>query len=158
MIMDNSSNGFKGVMAVTAFGYYILCSVTEIVIATVFLMVTDFITGVLAAFVIGTISVQIARDGFLKKFGYFLLIVTAFVLDFVTYYMTSKIGLSINTQGMFGICTCIWLIGTEVLSISDNLKRSGVPIPPFILAAGNKIKKVVEEAQQPKKESEDEKI
>jgi len=138
----------KGTVALSAFTMFLYTSFNEIVVALAFLMIADYLTGVMAAFKTKGVSLQIARDGIIKKVGFFFLVFLAFTLDFVIYFMTNKMGLSISTRGMFGIATCIWLIGTEGLSIADNLSRVGVPIPNFLISAYKRVKKLVEQTQE----------
>jgi phage-related holin len=90
----------------------------------------------------------VARNGALKKVGFFFLPFLGFSLDFVIYIMTQKMGVNINTKGMFGISTCCWLIGTEGLSIADNLNDMGVPVPKFLINAYIKVKKIVEKSTE----------
>jgi len=47
---------------------------------------------------------------------------------------------------MFGIATTLWLIGTEGMSIIENLGVIGVPIPKFLKPAFSKLKNQAEEA------------
>ena len=84
---------------------------------------------------------------FLKKVSFMLLVTLGFLLDFViSYLMQEKAGTSFSTGGMFGIATTLWLIGTEGMSIIENLGVIGVPIPKFLKPAFSKLKNQAEEA------------
>ena len=125
--------GIKGtIAAVTGVIAYLAGCLNELVIILVILMIFDYITGVMAAFVRKDLASWKGVVGILKKVSFMLLVTLGFLLDFIiSYLMQEKAGATFSTGGMFGIATTLWLIGTEGMSIIENLGVIGVPIPKF---------------------------
>jgi phage-related holin len=78
--------------------------------------------------------------GIIKKVGYMVLLALAFFVDYIISYLVSKAGIQSPVNGLFGVATTCWLIGTEGLSILENLNIIGVPFPPFLKSAFKKLK------------------
>lgn len=144
--MDTTINSLKGAIAVIAgvVGYLADCF-SELVVVLVFLMIFDYITGIMAAYFRKDLESGRGIKGIFKKFAFMLLVLLGFFLDFVVGYLVQKVGLKITTGGLFGIATCCWLIGTESLSIIENLGHIGVPIPVFLKGAFTKLKDTAED-------------
>lgn len=136
----------KGVLAViTGVTSYLLNCFTELVVVLALLMLFDYVTGVLAAYFKKELSSWKGLQGILKKFSFMLLVVLGFLIDFVVSYLAEKVGLQFTTNGFFGLATTCWLIGTEGLSILENLGVIGLPIPPFLKPALSKLKDTANE-------------
>jgi toxin secretion/phage lysis holin len=143
--MENTNA--KGVIAIiTAVLSYLLNCFTELIVVLVFLMIFDYITGIMAAYVRKEISSYKGIIGIFKKFSFILLVVLGFFFDYVISYLMKQTGLNFTTFGLVGIATCCWLIGTEAISIIENLSEIGVPIPGFLKKAFEKLKESSEEA------------
>src|SRR5690554_3609387 len=131
--------------AITGVFAYLVGCVSELVIILVILMIFDYITGVMAAFARKDLASRKGVVGILKKVSFMLLVTLGFLLDFViSYLMQEKAGTAFSTGGMFGIATTLWLIGTEGMSIIENLGVIGVPIPKFLKPAFSKLKNQAE--------------
>lgn len=139
--------GIKGtIAAVTGVIAYLAGCLNELVIILVILMILDYATGVIAAYFKKELSSWRGLRGILKKFSFMLLVTLGFLLDFViSYLMQEKAGTAFSTGGIFGIATTLWLIGTEGMSIIENLGVIGVPIPKFLKPAFSKLKNQAEE-------------
>lgn len=133
------------IAAVTGVIAYLADCLNELVIILVLLMIFDYVTGVMAAFVRKDLASWKGVVGILKKVSFMLLVTLGFLLDFViSYLMQEKAGTAFSTGGMFGIATTLWLIGTEGMSIIENLGVIGVPIPKFLKPAFSKLKNQAE--------------
>lgn len=144
--MDKTIIGFKGSIAViTGVVSYLINCFTELVVVLVFLMIFDYVTGVMAAYIRKDLESKKGIQGIFKKFAFILLVVIAFFFDYVVTYLVQKVGMQISTGGLFGIATTCWLIGTEALSIIENLGDIGVQIPGFLQSAFTKLKDSAEE-------------
>ena len=139
--------GIKGtIAAVTGVIAYLAGCLNELVIILVILMIFDYITGVMAAFVRKDLASWKGVVGILKKVSFMLLVTLGFLLDFIiSYLVQEKAGATFSTGGIFGIATTLWLIGTEGMSIIENLGVIGVPIPKFLKPAFSKLKNQAEE-------------
>lgn len=89
-------------------------------IGTLFaLSVIDVITGLMAAGKKGNISSKVSWNGTAKKVGLFLAVAVGNILE-----PFSGIPL--------GRMTAMFYVVTEAISITENLDRSGVPVPKFL--------------------------
>lgn len=135
------------IAAATGVFAYLAGCMSELVVALVMLMIFDYITGVMAAFVRKDLASWKGVIGILKKVSFMLLVTLGFLLDFIiSYLVQEKAGATFSTGGIFGIATTLWLIGTEGMSIIENLGAIGVPIPKFLKPAFSKLKNQAEEA------------
>lgn len=139
--------GIKGTIgAVTGVFAYLVGCMSELVVALVILMIFDYITGVMAAFARKDLASWKGVIGIFKKVSFMLLVTLGFLLDFIiSYLVQEKAGATFSTGGIFGIATTLWLIGTEGMSIIENLGAIGVPIPKFLRPAFSKLKNQAEE-------------
>ncbi|GKX29004.1 holin [Vallitalea longa] len=148
-------NGSKGFLAMCgAIFSFITNSVTELVIILAILMVGDYLTGVIASYVeqeidssksLGKLNFKRGLTGVFKKVGYLILVGLAILLDYIVYYIgATAAGIDLGFKGIFTLIVTCWLIGTEAISLIENLGRIGVPIPGFLKKAFIKLKDTVE--------------
>ncbi len=95
-------------------------------------MLIDYISGVAAAWMTGTLNSRIGKHGALKKVCYMLLVITAGITDWVVHYGFLQIGIIYEVKYYFGLIVTIWLILNELLSILENCTTIGLPVPSFI--------------------------
>lgn len=112
-----------------------------VVLLLTLLMITDYISGMLA-------SKKEALDhpnnknygwnskksliGIYKKAGYIFIILVAVSTDYILYKLSIEIGLQFNQKTMFGLLVSIWLIINELISILENAGRMGAKLPEFL--------------------------
>lgn len=105
------------------------------------LMITDYISGMLAA-------KKEALDypdnknygwnskksliGIYKKVGYLLLILVGISTDFILFRFSKQIGIKFEHNTIFGLMVSVWLIINELLSILENAGRMGAKLPSFL--------------------------
>lgn len=105
------------------------------------LMITDYISGMLAA-------KREALDhpnnkkygwsskksiiGIYKKVGYILIILVAVSTDYILFKFTNEIGIDFGHKSIFALLVSIWLIINELLSILENAGRMGADLPNFL--------------------------
>lgn len=155
----------KGMMAmIVAIFSYMYQSITELIVVLVLLMILDYITGLIAAAISGTIesaksigslSWKKGLSGIVKKVGYIVLVGIAIIFDYVIYYLGAEAGISIGIKGIFTLLVTCWLIATELLSLVENLGNMGVPIPPFLKNAFLKLKDISGEMGDEANETDD---
>ncbi len=139
-------NIFKGVFAAALAGtaaYFQELVFPVAVLAAV--MVVDYISGMADAWVKGELSSRAGVLGIVKKVSYLLAVVVAIVADWVVQTAAGELGVDFGGFFFFGLLVTIWLILNECISILENISEIGVPLPPFLLALIQKLKKTTED-------------
>ncbi len=139
-------NVLKGVVTVILAGaaaYFRQLLGPLIILAIV--MVADYITGMAAAWVTGTLSSRTGVLGVVKKIGYIFAVGVAIVVDYIITFAAENVGAELGFH-IFGLLVTVWLILNECISILENLAEIGVPLPGFLIAIVKKLKKSTEQA------------
>lgn len=142
-------NGIKA--AVTAFfgmltalwGWY-----GWLVLAWVFCMALDYVTGTCAAWASGSWSSSVARDGVWHKVGCIVAVMLASLLDLVVELVLGNfpgITFPFVYNGLLGPLVLMWYILTEAGSIVENVGELGAPVPDWLKSAIEKLKDRVNE-------------
>ena len=120
--------GAVGVAAEVLFGTW-----SDALAALVVAMLIDYVSGVIAAYINPTLSLNSQRGfrGILKKIMILLLVSLGHVLDTAMH------------QQIICIAVTYFFLGNEGLSIVENAAKSGVPIP-------NKLRSTLEQLQSEK--------
>lgn len=111
-------------------------------------MTADYISGVAAAWLNGTLNSKTGKHGAVKKVCYMFLVVIAGIIDWIIGYGLSRIGISYEVNYYFGLLVTIWLILNECLSIIENCTVMGIPVPKFIKPIASRLKLLVEDTQE----------
>lgn len=109
------------------------------------MMSVDYISGVSAAYIRGELSSKTGLKGIIKKVGYIGVVIVAAVMDWVLFSGLKGVGVDIEMSYYLGLIVTIWLIINECISVLENLGEIGVPLPPFLIKAINKLKKHLED-------------
>ena len=109
------------------------------------MMSVDYISGISAAYIRGELSSKTGLKGIIKKVGYIGVVIVAAVMDWVLYSGLKGVGVDIDMSYYLGLIVTIWLIINECISVLENLGEIGVPLPPFLIKAINKLKKHLED-------------
>ena len=110
-------------------------------------MVVDYVTGILSAWISKVLSSRIGLIGIVKKLAYLAAVCVAVIIDYIIQQAIIKAGVELNGIGVyFGMIVTIWLILNECLSILENLSEIGVPLPKFLVSAAERLKKTTEKA------------
>ena len=98
--------------------------------ALVVMAVADYVTGLVAAGISGSLDSRVGWKGILKKLLIFVAVAVAATVDMAT--------------GLEGhplrAAACLFYIGNEGISIVENLGRAGVPIPARLAALFQRLK------------------
>lgn len=130
-------------VALAAVGsYFRQLAVPVILLAVV--MVLDYATGLASAWIGRRLSSRSGLIGIIKKFGYMVLVAVAAVVDWVIQISAEQAGITVALPSIFALLTTIWLTLNECISILENLHEIGVPVPPFLLAVIQRLKKGAE--------------
>lgn len=102
----------------------ILGDIDGFLIAFLIFILCDYITGMISAAVRGELSSRIGIRGIAKKAGELILVIVANVMDSLVFNGDSS---------SFRLMAILFLIGNEGISILENLREIGVPIPQKIM-------------------------
>lgn len=98
--------------------------------ALVAMAVADYVTGLIAAGISGSLDSRVGWKGILKKLLIFVAVAVAATVDMAT--------------GLEGhplrAAACLFYIGNEGISIVENLGRAGVPIPARLAGLFQRLK------------------
>jgi toxin secretion/phage lysis holin len=136
LIMEKGVMGIISACVMDKFGLLF----AAIVLLTI-LMVTDYISGMLA-------SKKEALDhpndkqygwnskksliGIYKKASYIFIILVAVSTDYIIYKFSAEIGIKFEHKTIFGLLVSVWLIMNELISILENAGRMGARLPEFL--------------------------
>lgn len=84
--------------------------------------------------------------GIAKKICMWLLVAVGAILDWLLSFAAANIGVTIPFHFLVASVAAVWLIANEIISILENVKDIGAPLPPFLLKLAKNIKSKTEEA------------
>lgn len=154
--MQNEGKTIQGAFSVLgslALSY--MGMITVPIVMLCFVMIIDYITGMAAAWRDGNLSSKKGAFGIAKKLLYLVAVCVGIVADWVIYSGLQAVNVSLGVSTFFGMLVTIWLVVNELISILENLKKIGVPLPKFLLSIVKKLKITTENVG--KSEGEDEK-
>lgn len=129
-------------LLLTGFQYYV-----PALIVLVLFIVIDYLTGMAAAAINGGLSSQKGIIGIIKKICYMGAVCVGFGVDFIILYLTKNSGMQFDYPPVFGMIVTIFLTINELLSITENLGRIGVPLPKFLVKVVTKLKELADEKE-----------
>jgi toxin secretion/phage lysis holin len=113
---------------------YISQAMDEVFIVLAAFMILDYITGLLCGlFKNNGFSYKKAVRGIAKKAVFFILILVTILIEFLIKYITEDAGINLQVEGAIITVMYVYLIGTEGLSVIQNLIILGIPVPPFMI-------------------------
>ena len=108
--------------------------------------IIDYATGICAAgYRKESISSYRSFRGIAKKICMWLLIAVGAMLDILLKYAAENVGISLGGEYIAGSLAAVWLIANEVISILENIRDIGTPLPPFLMTIAGNIKGKAEE-------------
>lgn len=75
-----------------------------------------------------------------------LLVAVGAILDWLLSFAAENIGVIIPFHFLVASVAAVWLIANEIISILENVKDIGAPLPPFLLKLARNIKSKTEDA------------
>jgi len=109
-------------------------------------MICDYLSGLFAASVNNELSSRTGLIGIIKKLCYLIIVAVGMAVDWIIDDTLLHVGVKMPEDTFIvGLIVTVWLIINELLSILENLSRSGIPIPPFLNPLLKKLKKKVED-------------
>lgn len=129
--------------AIGTFCAYMEILVVPLILMTV-LMAVDYATGLTKAYINSELNSKQGFTGILKKFGYFLIVLSAMSVDYLIQSTLLGSGITLPENFTFAILVIIWLMINELISILENLSTIGVPMPSILLTMVTKLKVMAE--------------
>lgn len=112
---------------------YISESMQELFVILAIFMVLDYITGIISGMIKnGGFNYKKGIIGAIKKLMYLVLILITIMLEFLIEYLAKNASVEIINVNSITVAMYIYLIGTEGLSIIQNLIILGIPVPRFM--------------------------
>lgn len=105
--------------------------------------VIDFITGTIKARITKTENSSKGLIGILKKVGYWILILVAFLVSYMLASLGEVININLGFVVFFGWFTLGCLIINEVRSILENLSEMGVKLPEFLIKGLEEVQNII---------------
>ena len=132
-----------GVTAALA-SYFNILAVPVFVLIGVMLL--DYITGMIKAWIRGELCSRTGIKGILKKICYMAMVAVGAVVDYLLQSALVQTGIDLHIEMFFGLLVAIWLIINELISILENLAVIGVPGFPRLTKLIERLKNTVENA------------
>ena len=101
----------------------------------VFLMVVDYISGMIASMVEAIDhpgDASKGAKGIAKKIAYLFVITVAIVIDYILAKTSGNLGYHLPSA-MLSLLTTVWYLLNEALSITENAGRMGAPVPEWLM-------------------------
>ena len=131
----------------TALGTFVayLSNLAVPVIVLIAVMLADYGTGMLNAWLKNELNSRVGILGIIKKISYFALIVVGMAVDYILNSAFVKININFNIGNCIGIIVVVWLIINEIISILENLSLIGIPLPKFLQKIVSHLKDNIDE-------------
>jgi toxin secretion/phage lysis holin len=126
--------------ALAAYFRLLLVPLTVLII----MMIFDYVSGMASAWVTKELSSRIGAMGIVKKVCYLLVVAVGMVVDYIIQAVSTPLGLELAGYSIFGLLVIVWLTLNELISILENMKEIGVPLPGFLLKIVDKLKSQTE--------------
>ncbi|MCM1329351.1 MAG: phage holin family protein [Ruminococcus sp.] len=107
--------------------------------------IIDYGTGLCAAkYRDETIKSYKSIRGIAKKVCMWLLVAVGAMLDWLLQYTAETVGIVIGLNFVVSSIVAVWLIANEIISILENVRDIGAPLPPFLMKIASNIKSQAE--------------
>ena len=121
--------------AVTSFAVYLAGLINEATVVLMFFMFLDMITGLLRAWLTKSLNSTLGMAGLIKKFAVFVVLAMTAGIEYFFMHMGQ------DTNGIIIMGVASFFIVNEGLSILENCAQMGLPIPPVLYNALDKLNK-----------------
>lgn len=134
--------------------YSYIGGLSPALILLIFLMVIDYISGMLASKKEAMEHPDNERYGWsskksiigiYKKVGYMLTVLVALCIDYIIYVILINMSIEFQTKTAFGLVVTVWFIINELLSILENSGRMGATLPKFLKRVLCELRKEIDD-------------
>lgn len=106
-------------------------------------MIVDYVTGMVKAYMAAQLSSKIGLRGILKKLCYMAMVAVGAAIDYLLGNALVQVGIDMHIEMFCGMLVAIWLIINELISILENLAVIGVPGFPALTKLIERLKNTV---------------
>lgn len=132
---------------ITGMVAYVIGRITMVTVVFFVLMGIDFFTGFIGSRAADEkYDPKKAEKGVYKKLGYLIFWIVAVLVELILKEQGSSIGIALDVP-LISLVVSFWLIGTEGLSIMNNLHKMGVKVPSWFIKYFEKMKSIKEDAE-----------
>ena len=107
-------------------------------------MLIDYVTGLVKAYMASQLSSRIGLRGILKKLCYMSMVAVGAALDYLLTGALAQAGIDLHIEMFCGMLVAIWLIVNELISILENLAEIGVPGMPALTSLIGRLKNTLD--------------
>ena len=107
-------------------------------------MLIDYVTGLVKAYMASQLSSRIGLRGILKKLCYMAMVAVGAALDYLLTGALAQAGIDLHIEMICGMLVAIWLIVNELISILENLAEIGVPGMPALTSLIGRLKNTLD--------------
>ena len=90
-------------------------------------MLLDYITGLIKAYVRAELNSGLGIKGILKKLSYMVMVAVGAAVDYLLRGALVGAGITLDLKLFFGTLVTVWLTINELISVTENLAAVGVP-------------------------------
>lgn len=142
--MINTNDIIQGIIDSITTSVTNYCQVIAVPLIVLFcVIVMDYITGMLSAYINKKLSSSVGIKGIIKKIGYFVAVGVGIVVDYIITSGLAGVGIIPDKTMIVGLIVTTWSIINELISILENLSKMGVTLPPLLIKLVNRLKSSV---------------
>ncbi|MGN0479018.1 MAG: holin family protein [Hominenteromicrobium sp.] len=112
-------------------------------------MLTDYATGMVKAYMTAQLSSRTGLRGILKKLCYMAMVAVGAAVDYLLTDILCAAGIRIELRMYCGLIIAVWLIVNELISILENLAVIGVPGFPALNRLLLRLRTAIEKEAEP---------
>ena len=106
-------------------------------------MLLDYITGMIKAYIRAELNSKFGIKGILKKLCYMAMVAVGAAVDYLLHGALKQAGIDLHIELFCGLLVAIWLIINELISVMENLAVIGVPGFPRLSKLLERLKNTV---------------
>ena len=110
-------------------------------------MLLDYITGMIKAYIRAELNSKFGIKGILKKLCYMAMVAVGAAVDYLLHGALKQAGIDLHIELFCGLLVTVWLIINELISVLENLAAIGVPGFPRLNRLLSRLKNTVNEKE-----------
>jgi toxin secretion/phage lysis holin len=113
-------------------------------------MLLDYITGMIKAYIRAELNSKFGIKGILKKLCYMVMVAVGAAVDYLLRGALVQAGIDLHIKLFCSLLVAIWLIINELISVMENLAAIGVPGFPRLSKLLERLKNTVSKEEEEK--------
>ena len=106
-------------------------------------MLLDYITGMIKAYIRAELNSKFGIKGILKKLCYMVMVAVGAAGDYLLRGALTGAGITLDVNLFFGMLVTVWLTINELISVMENLAAIGVPGFPRLQRILKRLRRTV---------------